>query len=425
MFGTDREKSPLVSILPKKKTSKSGSKTPAQQSGGSSNVDGDSSALPPILKPVPTKAPPTSTVSKKAPKSSGCPKPKPCPPPPPPHCPPPPPPPIPPIPPLPPIPPPAPSHCTPVVYDAVVVKEGDHIKVVDDTAPFGPKTFVVSSLPFDVKVDAETMQGNGVTEPISVNTFTGKGPGLVPGATTDDHTKFLRGDGEWIDPALETSVFYGDENTTFAEWKAAYTEGKVLIYRKLFNEGGRPILVNYTLVGNGIKDDNEFFEFSAMDETTEHGVTVAEGYEEPEYFNAEMATEDDVATALDEAKRYTDQKTKAIKNFVLFTARKRPGYYTVDMPYEQLVQYMEDDIVPVLRVVDGRKSYKVAMSSYDETTELFSFRMDDEHVSNETGNKRESSTIEREFKYGRTGFRLETREVKPAVYSVETVDIGV
>ena len=60
----------------------------------------------------------------------------------------------------------------------------------------GLTDYVVSALPFDVKVDPETMYGDGVNTPIGTYEFDGNEPGLVPEGT-NDATRFLRGDGKW------------------------------------------------------------------------------------------------------------------------------------------------------------------------------------------------------------------------------------
>ena len=97
-----------------------------------------------------------------------------------------------------PAPPAEPCPCPPRVYrnpPDVLVSEGDHIKV-ETRETMGLTDYVVSAVPFAVKVDSETMYGDGVNTPIGTYEFEGKEPGLVPEGN-NDATRFLRGDGKW------------------------------------------------------------------------------------------------------------------------------------------------------------------------------------------------------------------------------------
>lgn len=124
----------------------------------------------------------------------------------------------------------------------------------------------------------------------------------------------------------------------------------------------------------------------------------------------------------DEGKLATVGLVKKSSSFALVTARKRGDVYVPDRSFIELVGYISRDILPVLRVIDGINTYKVEMSSFDGTT--IEFRAPDEENSTETGNKRESDTVTRSFIYRAGGFSLVTKDVKPAAYSVETIDLG-
>jgi len=115
-------------------------------------------------------------------------------------------------PPKPPKPAPVPCNCPPRTYrnpPDVIVDAGENIKVATAETD-SVTTYTVSAIPAPVKVDPDTMFGDGVTEPIGVYEYDGDSPGLVPEAPdgTKDK-KFLRADGTWevvdfpVDQALD------------------------------------------------------------------------------------------------------------------------------------------------------------------------------------------------------------------------------
>ena len=124
--------------------------------------------------------------------------------------------------PKPPKPAPVPCNCPPRTYrnpPDVIVEAGDNIKV-DATEAQDITTYTVSAIPVPVKVDPETMYGDGIVEPIGVYEYDGDAPGLVPEAPADSkEKKFLQADGTWVfvdfpvdqalDPASPNAVANG------------------------------------------------------------------------------------------------------------------------------------------------------------------------------------------------------------------------
>jgi len=103
------------------------------------------------------------------------------------------------------------------------------------------------------------------------------------------------------------------------------------------------------------------------------------------------------------------------------------GAYVPQMPYRELRDFISRGFMPVLRAErDGHPVYMLDMTSDDGST--VSFRAPDTEVSSEAslpggGTVRQSSTITTEFRYGPSGFSMVADEVKPAVFSVETLEI--
>ena len=225
-----------------------------------------------------------------------------------------------------------PPPCPPPDFRAhqpdTVLVSGDHIKVVNATT-CGPTTYVVNSVPYDVKVDKDTMTGDGVRKPIAVNVFTGKLPGLVPKANNDQKGMFLRSDGKWVannfdvqaeDESITVrvttdagnttfwlkakrdidSIFYGDETTTYAEWLEAADEGRLLLFEKEFTDCVRIYqLASYT---DGI------FTFATSEGSTGYVATLpADGTWD--YAEVEVATQEDLAAEI-EARKASEEEIR-------------------------------------------------------------------------------------------------------------------
>ena len=103
--------------------------------------------------------------------------------------------------PLPPKPePPVPCNCPPRTYrnpPDVIVEAGENV-TVDTTEEQNITTYTVSAIPAPIKVDPDTMYGDGTTEPIGVHEYVGDKPGLVPESPDSGKgDKYLRADGTW------------------------------------------------------------------------------------------------------------------------------------------------------------------------------------------------------------------------------------
>jgi len=127
--------------------------------------------------------------------------------------------------PKPPKPAPVPCNCPPRTYrnpPDVIIEAGDNINVVatetPDVTTYTISANLVPAVP--VKVDPETMYGDGVDEPIGVYEYEGDTPGLVPEAPAGSkEQKFLQADGTWVfvdfpvdqalDPASPNAVANG------------------------------------------------------------------------------------------------------------------------------------------------------------------------------------------------------------------------
>lgn len=122
--------------------------------------------------------------------------------------------------PLPPKPePPVPCNCPPRTYrnpPDVIVKAGDNV-TVDTTVEQDLTTYTVNASSAPIKVDPDTMYGDGITVPIGVHEYDGNKPGLVPDPPDDGKgDKYLRADGTWsfiehpvdqeLDPESENAV---------------------------------------------------------------------------------------------------------------------------------------------------------------------------------------------------------------------------
>lgn len=107
--------------------------------------------------------------------------------------------------------------------------------------------------------------------------------------------------------------------------------------------------------------------------------------------------------------------------------RDRTHSYVPDMPYHEMRDFIGRGFMPVLRVErDHKLVYMLDMTSDDGA--MVSFRAPDEEVSSEAslpggGTVRQSSTITTEFRYGPSGFSMAADEVKPAAFSVESLEI--
>lgn len=97
--------------------------------------------------------------------------------------------------------PPQPCNCPPRTYrnpPDVIVAPGEHIEVVTEEGQ-DVTTYTVSSVPYTVNVDPDTMHGDGVDTPIGANVYAGNKPGLVPSAPNGDKdSRFLDAHGNWI-----------------------------------------------------------------------------------------------------------------------------------------------------------------------------------------------------------------------------------
>lgn len=118
-----------------------------------------------------------------------------------------------------------------------------------------------------------------------------------------------------------------------------------------------------------------------------------------------------------------------VQQYVTVTAtwRDRHGKYMPDMPYVEIRDFIKRGVMPVLHVVkDGKLVYSAEITSDDGSTATF--RVPDSEMSSESRlpdgtTMRKSMTVTREFRYGSDGFSVRTTEVKPAVFSVESMAI--
>lgn len=131
-----------------------------------------------------------------------------------------------------------------------------------------------------------------------------------------------------------------------------------------------------------------------------------------------LATVKAVTAAIESSKRHVVVRAEW---------RERLHRYVPLMTYGEMRDFIRRGVLPVLQVErDGEQVYILDMTADDGS--VAAFRAPDMELSSEDelpggGTIRRSSTVTTEFKYGPDGFVMVNDDVKPAAYSVESMEI--